>query len=52
MCGRLAQSQTHKKYLAYLAEETEHDITYDPEPIGRYNGVPRTKVLLLSERDE
>lgn len=25
---------------------------YDPEPIGRYNVAPGTKVLLLSERDE
>lgn len=51
MCGRFAQSQTSEEYLAYLAEEAERDIVYDPEPIGRYNVAPGTKVLLLSERD-
>ncbi len=34
------------------ADEGERDIAYDPEPIGRYNVAPGTKVLLLSERDE
>lgn len=52
MCGRFAQSQTREEYLAYLVEEAERDIAYDPEPIGRYNVAPGTKVLLLSERDE
>lgn len=52
MCGRFAQSQTREEYQAYLAEEAERDIAYDPEPIGRYNVSPGTKVLLLSERDE
>lgn len=52
MCGRFAQSQTREEYLAYLADEAERDIAYDPEPIGRYNVAPGTKVLLLSERDE
>ncbi len=52
MCGRFAQAQTREEYLAYLADEAERDIAYDPEPIGRYNVAPGTKVLLLSERDE
>jgi putative SOS response-associated peptidase YedK len=52
MCGRFAQSQTREEYLAYLAEEAERNIAYDPEPIGRYNVAPGTKVLLLSERNE
>ena len=52
MCGRFAQSQTREDYLAFLAEDIERDIPYDPEPIGRYNVAPGTKVLLLSERDE
>lgn len=52
MCGRFAQSQTREEYLAYLAEEAERDIAYDPEPIGRFNVAPSTKVLLLSERNE
>ena len=52
MCGRFAQAQTREEYLAYLADEADRDIAYDPEPIGRYNVAPGTKVLLLSERDE
>lgn len=52
MCGRFAQSQTREEYLAYLAEEADRDIAYAPEPIGRYNVAPGTKVLLLSERNE
>lgn len=52
MCGRFAQSQTREEYLAYLADEAERDIAYDPDPIGRYNMAPGTKVLLLSERNE
>jgi len=51
MCGRFAQAQTREEYLAYLADEAERDIAYDPEPIGRFNVAPGTKVLLLSERD-
>ncbi|QDI08855.1 hypothetical protein electrica_02746 [Klebsiella electrica] len=35
-----------------MAEEADRDIAYDPEPIGRYNVAPGTKVLLLSERSE
>ena len=37
MCERFAQSQLREEYLAYLAEEAERDIAYDPEPLGRYN---------------
>ena len=51
MCGRFAQAQTREAYLAFLADEAERDIAYDPAPIGRYNVAPGTKVLLLSERD-
>lgn len=43
MCGRFAQSQTREDYLAFLAEDIERDIPYDPEPIGRYNVAPRPK---------
>lgn len=52
MCGCFPQSQTHEEYLAYLAEEAERDIANDPEPIGRYNVAPETKVLLLIGRDQ
>lgn len=48
MCGRFS----HEDYLTFLADESECDIPYDPEPIGRFNVAPGTKVLLLSERDE
>lgn len=51
MCGRFAQAQMREEYLAYLAEEAEYDIPWDPAPIGRYNVAPGTKVLLLSERN-
>lgn len=36
MCGRFAQAQTREEYLAYLADEGDRDIAYDPAPIGRY----------------
>ncbi|MBD5704930.1 SOS response-associated peptidase, partial [Citrobacter freundii] len=49
---RFSQSMTREDYLALLAEEAERDIPYEPEPIGRFNVAPGTKVLLLSERDE
>lgn len=34
MCGRFAQPQTREEYLAYIAKQTERDLTYDLEPIG------------------
>lgn len=49
MCGRFAQAQNREEYLVYLADEADRDIAYDPEPIGRYNVAPGTKVLLLSD---
>ena len=52
MCGRFSQSMTREEYLSLLANEAERNIAYDPEPIGRYNVAPGTRVLLLSERDE
>ncbi len=52
MCGRFSLSMTREDYLALLADESERDIPYDPEPIGRFNVAPGTKVLLLIERDE
>ncbi|SNY59846.1 SOS response-associated peptidase family protein [Enterobacter sp. CC120223-11] len=52
MCGRFSQSMTREDYLSYLVDEGDRDITYEPEPISRYNVAPGTKVLLLSERDE
>lgn len=46
MCGRFSQSMTREQYQAILADETEEDIPYDPEPIGRYNVASGTKDLL------
>lgn len=51
MCGRFTQIQSRDDYLEFLAEEVGNDIAYDPEPIGRYNVAPGTKVLLLNNRD-
>jgi len=50
LCGRFTQYNTREEYLAFLGEEADRDIPYDPEPIGRYNVAPGTRVLLLSER--
>jgi putative SOS response-associated peptidase YedK len=52
MCGRFAQSKNREDYLALFGKREAFNIPYDPEPIGRYNVAPGTKVLLLSERDE
>ena len=52
MCGRFTQIQSRDDYLEFLAEEVGNDIAYDPEPIGRYNVAPGSKVLLLNNRDD
>lgn len=52
MCGRFTQIQSRDDYLDFLAEEVENYIAHDPEPIGRYNVAPGTKVLLLNNRDD
>ncbi|MGK3116295.1 SOS response-associated peptidase family protein [Candidatus Pantoea formicae] len=51
MCGRFAQYSSRDEYFESLGL-TPEDILYDPEPIGRFNVAPGTKVLLLNERDE
>lgn len=48
MCGRFTQYRTREEYLKEFADEVEREIAYDPEPIGRYNVVPATNVLLLN----
>lgn len=53
MCGRFAQSMSRDDYLAFLTDEqATSSIPHDPEPIGRYNVAPGTRVLLLNERDD
>lgn len=44
MCGRFAQPQTREEYLAYIADENDRDIAYDPEPVDLYNVAPSTTV--------
>lgn len=51
MCGRFTQYRSREAYLEAFNEKTERDIAYDPEPVGRYNVAPGTRVLLLNERD-
>lgn len=52
MCGRFTQIQSRDDYLELLLEDAEENIPYDPEPIGRYNVAPGSKVLLLNNRDD
>ncbi|MCU6339093.1 SOS response-associated peptidase family protein [Enterobacter quasiroggenkampii] len=53
MCGRFAQSMSRDDYLAFLADEQATSfIPRDPEPLGRYNVAPGTRVLLLNEQDD
>jgi len=52
MCGRFTQIQSRDDYLEFLLEKAESNIPYDPEPIGRFNVAPGTKVLLLNNRND
>ena len=49
MCGRFAQYSSRDDYFEALGADPE-ELTRDPEPVGRHNVAPGTKVLLLSER--
>ncbi|HBV40403.1 MAG TPA: DUF159 family protein [Erwinia sp.] len=51
MCGRFTQYQSREAYLEAFNTTLARDIAYDPEPLGRYNVAPGTRVLLLNERD-
>lgn len=50
MCGRFAQFSSRDDYFASLGLDGDA-ITFDPEPIGRYNVAPGTRVLLLHSED-
>ncbi|NIF03795.1 hypothetical protein F3J38_27775 [Pantoea sp. Acro-805] len=50
MCGRFAQYNSRIDFFEALGIGPE-ELSYDAEPIGRYNVSPGTKVLLLNERD-
>lgn len=45
MCGRFAQYSSRDDYFESIGLKTD-EITFDPEPLGRYNVAPGTKVLL------
>ncbi len=51
MCGRFAQYSSRDDYFDALKIEDD-ELIYDPQPIGRYNVAPGTKVLLLNQRNE
>lgn len=51
MCGRFAQYSSRDEYIESFGLKAD-EIQFDPEPIGRFNVAPGTKVLLLNERDE
>ncbi|MFJ5162149.1 SOS response-associated peptidase family protein [Pantoea sp. NPDC088449] len=50
MCGRFAQYSSRDEYFESLGLKPD-ELTFDPDPIGRFNVAPGTKVLLLSERE-
>jgi len=51
MCGRFAQYSSRDEYSETLGVKPD-EIIYDPEPIGRFNVAPGTKVLLLNECED
>jgi len=51
MCGRFAQYSSREEYFDALGLKPD-EIIFDPEPIGRFNVAPGTRVLLLNERDD
>jgi putative SOS response-associated peptidase YedK len=51
MCGRFTQYSSRDDFFESIGLKTD-EITFDPEPLGRYNVAPVTKVLLLNEQDE
>ena len=52
MCGRFAQYRTAVEYLNALRIEVPVVGGINPEPIGRYNVAPRTRVLLMHKDEE
>lgn len=51
MCGRFAQYNSRDGYFDSPGLKPD-EITFDPEPIGRFNVAPGTKVLLLSDHED
>ncbi|MCM2317787.1 MAG: SOS response-associated peptidase family protein [Pseudomonas sp.] len=52
MCGRFVQALTAIEYLEALGIEVPVLGSFTPEPIGRYNVAPRTRVLLMHQEEE
>ncbi len=52
MCGRFVQSVTAVEYLTALRIEVPVVGAFNPEPIGRYNVAPHTRVLLMHQDEE
>ncbi len=52
MCGRFVQSLTAVEYLEALRIEVPVVGGFSPEPVGRYNVAPRTRVLLMHQEEE
>lgn len=50
MCGRFAQFSSRDDYFCDLGL-TPEQITFDVEPIARFNVAPGTRVLIISQRD-
>jgi putative SOS response-associated peptidase YedK len=51
MCGRFTQYRTVVEYLHALRYEKPIDSGVDPEPIGRHNVAPRSRVLVMYETE-
>lgn len=49
MCGRFTQYRTAIEYLEALRYDKPIESGIDPEPIGRYNVPPRSRVLVFFE---
>lgn len=52
MCGRFVQSLTAIEYLEALQIELPVVDGFAPEPVGRYNVAPRTRVLVIVQEKE
>lgn len=52
MCGRFVQSLIPVEYLEALHSELPVVGGFNPEPVGRYNVAPRTRVLLLHQEED
>jgi len=47
MCGRFSQYRTAIEYIQALRYDTPIESGIDPQPIGRYNVPPRSRVTCV-----